>query len=184
MSHSSRLFATATFVTSLVIAAPAVAQQSSAFRIDLGTGVGTTRGGVLDWRTGMFQELLGAARIRPTQSGAIVGAIGIGSVFGGAGDRCLLTPDGGCAEQANFVTAAALVGVDRRLGGGSVRLLTGPAYYRGAGARSLGFRGRLDVASPTFKRVSFALTSTGTLLPNHDDARLFVGGFGLGLAIR
>jgi hypothetical protein len=179
-----RLFAPFYVTVTLTVASPLPAQHPSAARLDLTLGLSAVRGGTIDFRTGLLADVLAAGRLRPTRRGAIVAGLGASGIFGGMGDRCLLLPDGGCAGKGNFGVVTALFGVDRALGSGSLRLLTGPSYHKGANAGSVGLQGRVDVASPAFAHVALGVMTRATILPDHGGATLVIWGLGVGGAFR
>ena len=147
-------------------------------------GASKVRGGTVDFRDGVFADVLVAGGLRPTSAGTVVAGLGASGIFGGAGDRCLLLPNGGCAGKGNFGVVTALLGLDHALGAGSLRLLAGPSYYNGAKDGSVGLQGRIDVATPAFAHLALGLMTRATLLPDHNHATLAVWGVGAGIAFR
>jgi hypothetical protein len=178
-----RRFASFLLAVILGVVPPLAAQQSSGARLDLALGASGVRGGMIANRRGVLADVLGAGRLRPMSSGAIVAGLGVSGIAGGFGDSCLLLPNGGCAGKANFMVVTALLGIDRAFGAGSLRLLAGPSYHNGAEDRSVGLQGRIDVASPTFAHVALGLMTRVALLPNHG-ATLGIWGLGVGVAFR
>jgi hypothetical protein len=179
-----RLFASFLLTATLGVASPLPAQQPAGARLDLSTGGGRVRGGMIDHRMDVLADVLAAGRVRPMPGGAIVAGLGASGIVGGFGDSCLLLPNGGCAAKGNFMVVTALLGVDRAVGAGSLRLLAGPSYHNGDKDASVGLQGRVDVASPTFAHLAVGLMTRATVLPNHGDATLVIWGFGVGVAFR
>src|SRR5437763_17013372 len=102
-----------TFAMLALAAATAGAQQTSRDRgaeVDLTLGRHVVSGGLIDFRDGAMADVLISGAFTTAPRWSLVGAIGGGGVVGGMGDRCLLRPGGGCAPQANFVTADLLIG--------------------------------------------------------------------------
>jgi hypothetical protein len=174
----------AILILALVVSCPLAAQHPSGARLDVAMGLSGLRGGTIDGRTAAFADVLAAGRLRPTPAGAIVAGLGASGILAGMGDKCLLLPQGGCADKGNFIVVSALFGVDRALGAGSLRLLAGPSYHSGDKHGSAGLQGRIDVASPAFAHLALGLMTRATLLPDHDDATLVIWGFGVGVAFR
>jgi hypothetical protein len=179
-----RLFAS--FLLSLTLGVPATlhAQQPSAARLDLTLGASGVRGGIIAFRSGALADVFAAGRLRPIPGGALVAGLGASGIMGGFGDRCLILPNGGCAGKGNFTVVSALLGVDRALGAGSLRLLAGPSYHDGAKDASVGLQGRIDVASPAFAHLALGVMTRATVLPDHGGAKLVIWGFGVGVAFR
>ena len=159
------------FAISTLVVAP-VAAQPAGIRLDLTAGLSTVQGGTIDFRTGLLADLLATGRVRSLARSSIVAGLGASGILGGMGDRCLLLSQGGCAGKGNFAVVTALLGVDRAVGGASLRLLTGPSYHNGASDESVGLQGRFDIASSAFAHFALGVMSRVTMLPNHDDATL------------
>lgn len=171
-----------------LVATAAPAQQQGPIhhtqRLDLTLGRHTTSGGFIDYRTGVLFDLLGASEVRSESLWNWVVGIGAGLVGGGFGDRCLISPRGGCAPQGNFFAGNLLSGVDVPLGRASARALIGPAVYAGAGATSLGLQGRADVTSPPLAHCGLGLMLRITVLPSHAADRLVAWAMGGSVTLR
>lgn len=168
----------------VLAASPLTAQHRSPLALDVTLGLHTVVGGLIDLRTGLLFDALLTGRVRTLPRRTLVAGVGASTVFGGSGDRCLPTPGGGCASQGNFVVLNALVGFDQPIENASVRLLVGPAVYDGAGGRSTGLHGRVDLASPPFFHVALGAMASATLLPSHNRQTLRTWAAGLSLALR
>jgi hypothetical protein len=171
-------------VTSGLLALPLGAQVCSPAALDITLGLHAVTGGFIDFRTGALLDVLATGRIRAASRRAIVAGGGASTVVGGFGDRCLLTPSGGCAGKGNFVVVNALVGIDQALGAASGRLLIGPALYDGAKARSVGVQARVDLTSPVRAHLALGAMGRVTLLPSHNGQTLIGWAAGARLAFR
>jgi len=181
MRFSRQLIA---IVTATLVSLPLGAQVHSPAAFDITVGSHTVKGGLIDFRTGGLFDVLATGRVRASPQRAVVAGLGVSTVLGGFGDRCLITPSGGCAGQGNFVIVNALVGVDKALGAGSGRLLIGPAVYDGADAHSVGVQGRVDLTSPARAHLAFGLMGRATVLPSHNGQSLVAWATGVSLAFR
>ena len=179
MRFSSLLIAT---VTSGLLGLPLGAQVRSPAALDITIGVHYVTGGLIDFRDGGLLDVLATGRIRAAPRRAVVA--GVSGIAGGFGDRCLLTPSGGCAGNGNFVVLNAVVGIDQALGTASGRLLIGPAIYDGAKARSVGVQGRVDLTSPVRAHLALGAMGRATLLPSHNGQTLIGWAAGVSLAFR
>ena len=179
-----RLFASLLLTLALGVPSTLNAQQPSGARLDLTLGASRMRGGIIDNRSGVLADAFAAGRLRSMPGGAIVAGLGASGILGGFGDSCLILPNGGCAGKGNFTVVSALLGVDRAVGAGSLRLLAGPSYHDGAKDASVGLQGRIDVASPAFAHLALGVMTRATVLPDHGGATLVIWGFGVAVAFR
>jgi len=171
-------------MTSGFLALPLGAQVRSPAALDITLGLHYVTGGLIDFRDGGLLDVLATGRIRAAPRRAVVAGVGVSGVAGGFGDRCLLTPSGGCAGKGNFIVLNALVGIDQALGTASGRLLIGPAIYDGAKARSAGVQGRVDLTSPARAHLALGAMGRATLLPSHNGQTLIGWAAGVSLAFR
>lgn len=171
--------------TAIVIGtrASADARTRTGAGLDLTFARHSIRGGTVNYRTGALFDLVGAVRVKSIQDWHLLMAGGAGVVLGGIGESCLLRPDGSCAPRGNLGMVNALAGAARPVGGGTVRMLAGPAFSKGAGAASLGLQGRFDVSYPMTRRVGVGGMLRVTELPSHggDNLTLLAGGVSLTL---
>jgi hypothetical protein len=162
--------------------------QSAAHRrageFDLTLGRHETSGGELDNRTGVMADILLSAPLRVSSTWVLIGGIGGGGAFGGAGDRCLLRQGGGCAPKANFGFANILVGAELPLDKGALRALAGPALYNGADTRSVGVQGRADLILLPFSHLGVGAMVRTTFLPSHGGQNLRASAIGASIIIR
>ena len=174
------------FACSILLAtAPTLcAQQADGARLDVSLGGSNVSGGTIDYRSGVLADAFASGGLRATWGGALVAGLGVSGVLGGFGDRCLMMPSGGCAGQGNFAVVTALIGIDRPVGAGSLRVLAGPSYHNGANHASVGPQVRVDVATPAAGHLALGLMTRATILPRHGDAALVVWGLGAGVTLR
>ena len=165
-----------------LLAAPLSAQNRTPAALEGTIGLHNTSGGTIDFRTGLLIDVLASGSVRRVFPRQFVVGGGASVVLGGFGDRCLLTPNGGCAGKGNFTVVNALVGIEQALGSASARFLIGPAIYDGAGARSAGLQARVDFLSLT--KVALGAMVRTTVLPSHNDQALVALATGFSLAFR
>lgn len=166
------------------LVSPVGAQDGASTTLEGTIGAHVVSGGAIDHRNGLLMDLLAAGRIGGLFQRPLVIAGGVGAVMGGFGDRCLLTSNGGCAGNGNFVVLNVLVGIEQPFGSASARFLVGPAIYDGANARSAGLQGQVDVASPTKGRMALGAMVRATVLPSHNGQALVGWGTGISVAFR
>lgn len=111
-------------------------------------------------------------------SGGVSGALA--SISG-----CVMGPFEECTPRfPDFLSVAALAGMEQPLGSGSLRLLLGPGYYQAFdGPGVLGLQGRADVSTPRIWHVSLVGSVRGNLLPSYEGEMLRLTTYGVGLRI-
>lgn len=149
---------------------------------DVTLGLHSVSGGLINFRTGLLLDALAAARLRTIARPSVVIGGGASIVLGGFGNRCLLTPSGGCAGKGNFVVLNALAGISQPLRSVSARFLLGPSLYDGANARSAGLQGRIDVTQRIPGPAAVGAMVRATVLPSHDGQALVAWAAGVSLA--
>jgi hypothetical protein len=165
-------------------AAPQHAQSLRTPALDLTLGRHTLSGGLFDYHTGAFADLLVAGAVQSGTRWSVIAAGGGGAVVGGFGDRCLLRPGGGCAPKANFAIGNVLAGAGLSLRMISARALVGPAIYQYEGGKSLGAQGRLDLAATTVAHVGFGVMLRATLLPSLAGQRVLAWAVGGSIVVQ
>jgi hypothetical protein len=177
-----------------VVGAPLAAQGHRAAWFEAGAGIG-----VVD-DVGSHQDHVGLAldatvgwRFRPQSGWAALLALSGGTQGSmGSTDACEVVPGGRCArDHTRFRTMAALVGWELRgSGGASLRGLTGPAYYHlraddGSTAGRLGLQARIDVATPSLRRVALvASLRVGGPFQRFDGHNYHFGAVAAGLRVQ
>ncbi len=174
---------------SLVFGSVVNAQAARAAGLDFTLGRHSLRGGIVRERSGVLLDALATGRLRASSRWAFVAGGGasaavVGSALGASTDDCLLLSNGQCAPRGNFVGINALAGVAYGVGPGTIRALIGPALYRGADDKSLGFQGRIDTSLPLAARAGVGAMLRATRLPSHGGQRLTLWAFGVSLTYR
>jgi hypothetical protein len=177
-----------TLLAAAAAAAPtaATAQQAFGPSVEASFGLFVGGGGTFVDRGGPALDGIVAVPLSQTTAGTVV----MGASAGISGPLMLMRicePSFDCdPSYPEFVTVAAVAGVQRALGPGvSARALAGPAYFQATfGDDTFGLQGRLDVAAPVFLRLAVVASARGSLLPSYQGETLGYATFGVGLRIQ
>ncbi|HYR09719.1 MAG TPA: hypothetical protein VEQ60_18230 [Longimicrobium sp.] len=164
---------------------PAAAQQRFGPSVDASFGLFVGGGGTFEKRDGPALDGIVAVPLVRTRAATVVAGVTAGISGPVVMDR-ICGPNALCVPNyPEFVTAGAVAGVQRALGGGlSARVLAGPAYFQATdGGDTMGMQGRLDVAAPVIARLAIVAAVRGSLLRYEGEALRFAT-FGFGLRIQ
>jgi hypothetical protein len=163
-------------------------QRNASPSVGASVGSGYGRGGAsFRNRNTLAADAIVALHARPAPGGAVLIGLAAGwqGSIGGA-DDCLISPTGGCVPDFPSITSiAALIGWEGgRPRGATVRLVSGPGYYHGLGAHTLGLHGRVELATPAPFHVALVGFARGDLLPRLRGDSYALGAAGLGLRLQ
>lgn len=169
-----------------VMGVPAAAQQTFGPSVEGSVGLRYGSGGHYMNRAGAAVDVLATMPVARVAGGTVVGGL-TGGVSGAMASElvCVADPQFACVPGfPTFVSVAALAGVQRSLGSGSLRVLVGPGYYQAVdGPDVLGMQARIDVATPRFWRVSLIGSARTNVLPDYQNDVVRLNTFGIGLRI-